>query len=96
MRCLLNSANLGPKYWSYTLTHATYNKNRFPHQAITITPYEALTSFQPDISNLRFFALRLYAKKPSQRNANLIIIHLMIYFWEILLLIKMCIILMIQ
>ena len=27
MRCLLHSANLGPKYWSYTLIHATDIKN---------------------------------------------------------------------
>ena len=71
MRCLLNSANLGPKYWSYMLTHATYSKNRLPHQAITITPYEVLTGSQPDLSNLRIFGSRLYAKKPGQRNAKL-------------------------
>ena len=71
MRCLLHSANLGPEYWSYALIHATYIKNRLPHQAITITPYDALTGSQPDLSNLRIFGSRLYAKKPGQRNAKL-------------------------
>ena len=28
MRCLLHSANLGPEYWSHSLIHATYIKNR--------------------------------------------------------------------
>ena len=33
MRCLLHSAGLGSKFWSYALRHAVYLKNRLPHSA---------------------------------------------------------------
>ena len=43
MRCLLHAANLGPEYWSFSLTHAVFINNRIPHQSINMTPFEAIT-----------------------------------------------------
>ena len=71
MRCLLYSAGLGPEYWSYALTHAVFIKNRLPHRHIKITPFEAITGQQPDLTNLRTFGSRIYAKKPGKRPAKL-------------------------
>lgn len=71
MRCLLHSAELGPEYWTYALQHAVYVRNRLPHHAINITPYEALTGTQPDLSGLRTFGSRIYARQPGRRKAKL-------------------------
>ena len=44
MCCLLHSAKLGPEYWSYTLIHTVYIKNRLSHTLIQKTPFEVLAS----------------------------------------------------
>ncbi len=71
MRCLLHAADLGPEYCSFALLHAVLIKNRIPHTVITCTPYEKLTGTQPDLTNLRTFGCRIYAKKPGERPAKL-------------------------
>ena len=71
MRCLLHAANIGPEYWSFALTHAVFIKNRIPHQSINMTPFEAITGQQPDLSNLRTFGCRIFVKKPGKRPAKL-------------------------
>ena len=67
MRCMLHSAELGPEYWSYALLHAVYIKNRLPHHSLHKSPFEVFTGNQPDLSNLRIFGSRLYARKPGRR-----------------------------
>ena len=71
MRCMLHSSELGPEYWSYALQHAVYIRNRLPHFTIKTSPYEAFTSLQPDLSGLRIFGSRVYARKPGRRKAKL-------------------------
>ena len=66
----LRTAELGPEYWSFALTHAVFIKNRVPHTLIKKTPYEALTGVQPDLANLRTFGCRLHAKNPGKRPAK--------------------------
>ncbi len=67
MRCGLHSAGLGPEYWSYALLNAIKVLNRTPHRSLGKTPYEAFTGNQPDISKLRTFGCKIYAKKPNTR-----------------------------
>ena len=71
MRCLLHSSELGPEYWTYALQHSVYIRNRLPHHSTGITPYEALTNTKPDLSGLRIFGSRVYARKPGKRTAKL-------------------------
>ena len=71
MRCMLHSANLGPEYWSHAITHAVYIKNRLPHRSLNMSPYQAFTGTKPDLSNLRIFGSRVYARKPGLRPAKL-------------------------
>ena len=71
MRCLLHNAELGPEFWSYALMHAVYIKNRIPHASIKMSPYEAMTGITPDLSALRIFGCRIYAKKTGKRPAKL-------------------------
>ena len=67
MRCLLHASDLGPEYWAFALTHAAYIKNRLPHHTIKNTPFERFTGQRPNLSNLKIFGSRVYAKKPGKR-----------------------------
>ena len=71
MRCMLHSSGLGPEYWSHALTHAVYIKNRIPHRSLNMSPFQAFTGRKPDLSNLRIFGSRVYARKPGKRPAKL-------------------------
>ena len=71
VRCVLRSANLGPEYWSYALMHCTKVYNRRPHSSIKMTPYQAMTGLQPDLTKLRIFGSQASAKKPGLRSYKL-------------------------
>ena len=67
MRCMLSSAELGAEFWSYALIYAVYIKNRIYHSSIKCTPYEKMTGNKPDLSHLRIFGCRVFAKNPGKR-----------------------------
>jgi len=71
MRSMLHGANLGPEYWSWALLHAVYVKNRLPHRALGITPYQAYTGRKPDIRHLRIFGSPVVSRLPGRRPAKL-------------------------
>ena len=71
MRCMLHAAGLGPEYWSHALTQAVYIKNRIPHTALNSTPYQAFTGRRPDLSDMRIFGSRVFARKPGKPKAKL-------------------------
>ena len=71
MRCILHSAELGPEYWSHALIHAVYIKNRITHTKLNMTPYQKFTGRKPDLTNLKIFGSKVYAKKPGNRPAKL-------------------------
>ena len=51
--------------------HAVYIKNRLLHRLIKIKLYEAIIGQQSDLSNLRIFGYRIFAKKLGKRPAKL-------------------------
>lgn len=71
MRSLLHGAHLGPEYWSWALLHAVYLKNRLPHRAIGITPYQAYTGKRPNLAHLRIFGSPIVSRLPGRRPAKL-------------------------
>ena len=71
MRCMLHSSELGPEYWSFALAHAVYIKNRLYHASLNTTPFQAFTGKRPNLSRLRIFGSRVYAKKTGDRPAKL-------------------------
>ena len=71
MRCMLHGVGLGPEYWSQALTQAVYIKNRIPHTALNMTPFQAFTGKKPNLSDLRIFGSRVYARKPGKAKAKL-------------------------
>ena len=71
MRCMLHSSGLGPEYWSHAIVQAVFIKNRVPHRSLGMSPYQAFTGKKPNLSNLRIFGSRVYARKPGLRPAKL-------------------------
>jgi transposase InsO family protein len=69
--CMLHAAGLSPLYWTYALMHAIYVYNRRQHFAIAKTPYEAYCGQMPDLSALRIFGCRIFAKFPGEQPAKL-------------------------
>ena len=75
VRCLLHSSGLGPEYWSYALLHAVYIKNRLPHSAISMTPFQAITGKKPDLGGLRIFGSRVVSQSTVRRTGKLDLNH---------------------
>ena len=71
MQCILNSADLGPEYWSYAILHAAYLKNRLTQSIIKTSPCTVITGNTPGLSKIRIFGSRLYAKNLGKRPAKL-------------------------
>lgn len=61
MRTILAASNLPASYWTFAAVAAAYVINRSSHND-DITPYEKYTGGMPDISNLRPFGCRAYAR----------------------------------
>ena len=71
MRCMLHGAGLGPEYWSFAITHATYLLNRWPHKEIKMSPYQALFNKLPNLSHLKVFGSKVEVLKQDKQGAKL-------------------------
>ena len=72
MRCLLYSAGLESKFWSYAMRHAVYLKNRWPHSSLPYkTPYELMFNEKPNLSHLRVFGSIVQSKSSAKRYMKL-------------------------
>ena len=71
MRCMLHSSNLGPQYWSYALQQAVFIKNRIFHSKLGTTPFQAFTGKRADLSRVRVFGSRVYARSTGNKKAKL-------------------------
>ena len=66
-RSLLYGSSLPAEFWSFAVVHAVYLHNRLVHSRTKQTPYEALTSKQPDVRHLRVFGSRVCVKRTGER-----------------------------
>ena len=72
VRCLLNQANLPPRFWAEALSVATYLKNRSPTSCFTKeTPYQRWWKKKPDVSNLNVFGCAAYVHIPKEKRKKL-------------------------
>ena len=73
VRAGIENSGLHVKYWSDALLHAVYIKNRLPHSAFNMkqTPYERLTGFKPDLSQLRVFGCPIITRRPGKRSPKI-------------------------
>ena len=69
--CLLHAKHLPPSLWVEAVNCALYLQNRVPHNLVVgVTPFEALHGYKPNISHMRVFGSKAWAKIPlNKRNA---------------------------
>ena len=60
-RCFLLEANLPKFLWAYAVMASAYIRNRCFNDRLGKTPYEALSGFKPDVSNMHVFGSVCYA-----------------------------------
>jgi hypothetical protein len=71
VRSLLYSSGLCPVFWSVSLLHVVYLKNRLYHRSIDCTPYFACTGVIPNLAHLCIFGSLITARKPGKPDAKL-------------------------
>ena len=63
--CLLQAKNLPPSLWVEAVKCASFIQNRVPHKSVIgATPSEALLGHKPDVSHLRVFGSKAWARIP--------------------------------
>ena len=70
--CMMESKTLPPKFWAKAIKCASYIQNRVPHKQIDgVTPFEAWSGHKPDVSHLRIFGSRAWARIPLDKRMAL-------------------------
>ena len=69
--CLLHPKHLPPSLWIEAVKCALYLQNRVPHKSVVgVTPFEALHGYNPNVSHLRVFGSKDWARIPlDKRNS---------------------------
>ena len=66
--CLLHAKHLPPPLWAEAVNRALYLKNRVPHKLVVgATPFESLHGNSPNVSHLRVFGSKSWAKIPLDK-----------------------------
>ena len=66
--CLLQAKNLPPSLWVEAVNYASYIHNRVPHKLVVgVTPFEVLHGNNPNVSDLRVFGSKDWAKIPIDK-----------------------------
>ena len=71
VRALLHNAALPLKYWPYALLWWALIWNMTYHRSIDHVPYYILTGVIPNLSRLRVFGSKVYARKPGGKRKKL-------------------------
>jgi hypothetical protein len=72
VRSMLSEAGLKPQYWAEAMVTATHIRNRSPYADRDKTPHELLSGRKPDLSYMRIFGTKVYARIPTtQRDGKL-------------------------
>ena len=66
--CLLQDKNLPPYILAEVVNCASYIQNRVPQKSmVSSTPFEELHGHKPNVSHLRLFGSKAWAKIPMDR-----------------------------
>ena len=66
--CLLHAKNIPPSIWAEAVNCASYLQNRVPHKSMVgATPFEALHGYNPNVSHLRVFGSKSWARIPLDK-----------------------------
>ena len=67
-KCLLEERYLAPYLWDEAVNCASYIHNRVPHKSmIGATPFKALMGHNPNVSHLRVFVSKAWARIPTDK-----------------------------
>ena len=67
--CLLHAKHIPPSLWVEAVNYASYLQNRVPHKSVVgATPFEALHGNKPNVSHLRVFGSKSWAKIPLDKS----------------------------
>ena len=65
---LLLAKNIPPSLWDEVLNYASYIQNRVPYKSmVRATPFESLHGNKPNVSHLRVFGSKAWAKIPIDK-----------------------------
>ena len=68
----MEAKNLPPKYWFKAINYAAYIQNRVPHKQLDgMTPFEAWSGRKPNVTHLRIFGSRAWARIPTEKRKAL-------------------------
>ena len=66
--CLLHAKHLPPSLWDEAVNCASYLQNRVPYKSMVgVTPFEALHGYKPNVSHLRVFGSKAWARIPLDK-----------------------------
>ena len=66
--CLLHSKNLPPSLWDEVVNFSSYIHNRVSHKSVVgAIPFKALHGHKANVSHLRFFCSKSWAKIPINK-----------------------------
>ena len=66
--CLLHAKHLPPSLWAKPVNCDPYLQNRVPHKSVVgATPFEALHGYKPNVSHLRVFGSKSWARMPLEK-----------------------------
>ena len=66
--CLLHAKHLPPSLWDEAVNCASYLQNGVPHESVVgVTPFEALHGYKPNVSHLRVFGSKSWARIPLDK-----------------------------
>ena len=66
--CLIHSKYIPPYLWAEAVNCALYLQNRVPHKLVVgVTPFEALHGYKPNVSHLRVFGSKSWARIPLNK-----------------------------
>ena len=64
--CMIEAKTLPPKFWDKDIKYASYIYNRFPHKQLEgMTPFESWSGHKPDVTHLRIFGSKDWARIPT-------------------------------
>ena len=65
---LLHAENLPPSLWAEAVNCASYLQNSVPHKSVVGgNPFEALHGYKPNVSHLRVFGSKAWARIPLDK-----------------------------
>ena len=83
--CLLQAKNLPPSLWFEAVNYDSYIQNRVPHKLVVgDTPFEALHGNIPNVSHLRVFGSKAWARISMYKRKASTPRVVNAYYWDML------------